>query len=111
MLVAARRGCGARLTAEPAGLYEACWRPEVDAGRAELVPYDGTFVDCGTPADYLAANLHQSGGATVVGAGAVVAGTAERCVVWPGLSCRSGRAPGRGDPGGTAHGRAAAQTH
>ena len=72
-----------RLTAEPAGLYEALWRPEVEGGTADLIPCRTTFVDCGTPADYLAANLHQSGGATVVGARAVVAGTAVRCVVWP----------------------------
>lgn len=72
-----------RLTARPSGLHEALWRDEVESGRAELVPYDGTFVDCGTPADYLAANLHQSGGRTVVGTGAVVTGTATRCVIWP----------------------------
>ena len=72
-----------QLTARPSGLYEALWRVEVESGRAELVPYDGTFVDCGTPADYLEANLHQSGGRTVVGEGAVVAGTATRCVIWP----------------------------
>jgi NDP-sugar pyrophosphorylase family protein len=71
------------LTGRPAGLYEAVWRGEVESGRAELVPYDGTFFDCGTPADYLGANLHQSGGRTVVGAGAVVAGAADRCVIWP----------------------------
>jgi len=71
------------LTAEPGGLYETLWRAEVQRGRAELVPYDGTFVDCGTPADYLRANLHLSGGRTVVGARAVVAGSAVRSVVWP----------------------------
>jgi hypothetical protein len=41
-------------------------------------------VDCGRPADYLAANLMASGGASVVGEGAVVEGSVERCVVWPG---------------------------
>lgn len=72
-----------QLAPRPSGLYEACWRGEVAGGRAELVPYEGAFFDCGTPANYLAANLHQSGGRTVVGARAVIAGTAERCVVWP----------------------------
>jgi NDP-sugar pyrophosphorylase family protein len=72
-----------RLTTRPSGLYEALWRDEVDGGRAELIPYAGTFIDCGTPMDYLRANLHQSGGQTVVGAGATVSGTAVRCVVWP----------------------------
>ncbi len=73
-----------QLAARPSGLYEALWRAEVASGRAELVPYEGIFIDCGTPADYLAANLDRSGGRTVVGAGAVVAGTATKCVVWPG---------------------------
>ena len=41
-------------------------------------------IDCGTPADYLAANLHASGGASVVDPGAVVEGHVERCVVWDG---------------------------
>jgi hypothetical protein len=72
-----------RLAPRPSGLYEECWHAEVASGRAELVPYDGAFFDCGTPADYLAANLHESGGRTVVGTGAVVVGTARRCVVWP----------------------------
>ena len=71
------------LTARPSRLYETVWRPEVERGRAEFIPYEEMFVDCGTPANYLAANLHQSGGQTVVGARAVVRGTAERCVVWP----------------------------
>jgi len=72
-----------RFGPRPSGLYEMCWRAEVASGRAELVPYEGVFFDCGTPADYLAANPHQSGGRTVVGARSVVAGTAQRCVVWP----------------------------
>jgi MurNAc alpha-1-phosphate uridylyltransferase len=70
----------ARLRPEPTGLYEAVWRD----GDVELVEFDGTFVDCGTPRDYLDANLHRSGGASVVGAGAVVAGRLTRSVVWPG---------------------------
>jgi NDP-sugar pyrophosphorylase family protein len=74
-----RRG----LAAAPAGLYEAVWRREIESGRAELIPYDGMFIDCGTPAEYLRANLHQSGGQTVVGARSVVAGTARRCLIWP----------------------------
>jgi NDP-sugar pyrophosphorylase family protein len=72
------------LPATPSGLYEVSWRSALAAGRAELVPLPVTFVDCGTPADYLAANLIASGGETVVGEGAVVEGSAERCVLWPG---------------------------
>jgi len=73
-----------RLRPEPSGLYEVVWRQARAEDRLELVEHPGTFVDCGTPPDYLAANLHASGGASVVGAGAVVEGTLERSVVWPG---------------------------
>jgi len=72
------------LSPEPSGLYEVLWRAEHDAGRLDLVPTSGTAIDCGTPADYLRANLHASGGTSVVGAGAVVDGTVDRCVVWDG---------------------------
>jgi NDP-sugar pyrophosphorylase family protein len=41
------------------------------------------FTDCGTPRDYHAANMRASGGANVVGEGARIDGTIERCVVWP----------------------------
>ena len=74
------------LPAEPAGLYEAVWR---DADL-DLVPWDGAFVDCGTVADYLAANMLASGGASVVGRGAVVEGELVRSVVWPGGVVRRG---------------------
>jgi hypothetical protein len=40
--------------------------------------------DCGTVGEYLAANLHASGGASVIDQAAVVEGTVERCVVWDG---------------------------
>ena len=45
------------LEAEPAGLYEAVWRVALAEGGLETVALDGPFVDCGTPAAYLAANL------------------------------------------------------
>jgi NDP-sugar pyrophosphorylase family protein len=71
------------LTPEPSGLYETVWRAEADAGRLDLVRHRATAIDCGTPADYLRANLHASGGRSVVGAGATVEGIIDRCVVWP----------------------------
>jgi hypothetical protein len=76
----------AGIDAEPAGLWEVVWRPLVERGGAALdvVVARGTVIDCGTPADYLRANLWLSGGASVIGEGAVVRGTVERCVVWPG---------------------------
>jgi CTP:molybdopterin cytidylyltransferase MocA len=69
---------------EPSGLYSLVWRPEHDAGTLELVEASGTSIDCGTPADYLAANLHVSGGGSVVDPAAEVLGSIERCVVWAG---------------------------
>lgn len=75
------------------------WRPAEAAGELEVVPYDGTYLDTGTPETYLAANLHAAGAgnlihpdatvtgdcqAAVVGAGAVVRGALTRAVVWPG---------------------------
>ncbi|MEV4769313.1 sugar phosphate nucleotidyltransferase [Micromonospora humida] len=82
-------------------LVRTVWRPAEAAGELTVVPYPGTFFDTGTPADYLAANLHAAGDGTliapdatvtgharhaVVGAGAVVRGDVERVVVWPGAT-------------------------
>jgi N-acetyl-alpha-D-muramate 1-phosphate uridylyltransferase len=85
------------LRAEPGGLYEVLWR---DAD-VELVLDDQANVDCGTPSDYLRANLLWSGGASVIGARAVVEGRVERSVVWDGALVEAGehlvevvRAPG-----------------
>lgn len=72
------------LAAEPSGLYECSWRVAQLAGHLEAVRYDGAFIDCGTPAQYLAANLAANDGASVVGEGAVVRGSIDRCVVWDG---------------------------
>jgi MurNAc alpha-1-phosphate uridylyltransferase len=72
------------LPATFSGLYEACWGPRWAESRLELIPGAGPFYDCGTPADYLAANLAASGGRSVVGAGARVEGELVRSVVWPG---------------------------
>jgi len=74
----------AALKPEPSGLYEVSWRAARAAGRLEVVRYDRPFVDCGTPEQYLAANLLASGGASVVEDGARVDGTLDRCVVWAG---------------------------
>lgn len=70
----------------PSGLYEVLWRADFEAGALDLVrlPPGAVTIDCGRPSDYLAANLHASGGASVVGAGATVLGRLERSVVWDG---------------------------
>ncbi|SDQ12973.1 sugar phosphate nucleotidyltransferase [Quadrisphaera sp. DSM 44207] len=80
----------AGLAPSPSGLYEVLWRDLAEQGRLDLLVRGGgpgeppLAVDCGTPADYLRANLLASGGASVVGQGAVVLGRLERCVVWDG---------------------------
>lgn len=74
----------ATLPDEPCGLYGLVWQPAYAEGRLELVEATGTSIDCGTPADYLRANLHVSGGTSVVAPDAVVEGSITRCVVWPG---------------------------
>lgn len=73
----------ARLSATPSGLYEEVWQAALADNRCDLVQFGGVFIDCGTPADYLAANLHASRGHSVVGAGAQIAGQLTRSVVWP----------------------------
>lgn len=72
------------LSAEPSGLYEVCWAQRLEAGTLERVVSVAPFIDCGTPADYLAANMAASGGEPVVGEGARVEGELVRSVVWPG---------------------------
>jgi hypothetical protein len=77
--------CVAELKPEPGGLYEVSWQHLYERGALDLVVSPGERpVDCGTPADYLAANLTASGGRSVVGEGAVVEGQLVRSVVWPG---------------------------
>ncbi|MBK9738442.1 MAG: NTP transferase domain-containing protein [Actinobacteria bacterium] len=68
----------------PPGLYDLVWRPHWERGEIEFVMTTGEFVDCGTPRDYLRANLVASGGRSVIGAGARVLGSVVRTVVWPG---------------------------
>lgn len=80
----------ASLAAVPSGLWEVLWRDALAAGQIDVVRHDGPFVDCGTPADYLRANLEWSGGASVVSAGSDVRGEVVRSVVWPGSEVRPG---------------------
>jgi mannose-1-phosphate guanylyltransferase/MurNAc alpha-1-phosphate uridylyltransferase len=91
------------LTDQPSDLVRTVWRPAEAAGELELVSYDGVYIDTGTPADYLAANLHAAAGLTdptatltgrasesVIGARAEVHGSVTRCVIWPGATVREG---------------------
>jgi NDP-sugar pyrophosphorylase family protein len=89
----------AALPAGPSDLFLEVWRPAERAGRLEIVGYDGLYLDTGTPADFLAANLDACGDGSLVsasalvagsvshsavGAGARVLGSVTRCVVFPG---------------------------
>lgn len=76
----------AGLEARPSGLYETVWRNT----DLDLVPTEARYVDCADPSAYLRANLMLSGGASVVGPDAVVAGAVDRCVVWPGATVHAG---------------------
>jgi N-acetyl-alpha-D-muramate 1-phosphate uridylyltransferase len=76
-----------RLRPEPSGLYEVLWRdqlPGLDLVTLEDVGLPPVAFDCGTVAEYLAANLYASGGASVIDPASVVEGTVQRCVVWDG---------------------------
>jgi NDP-sugar pyrophosphorylase family protein len=89
----------ARLQPSFADLVRTVWRPAEAAGELSLIRYGGSYLDTGTPGDYLAANLHAGAGLTaptatitgtvtdsVIGAGATVAGRVNRSVVWPGAT-------------------------
>lgn len=80
----------ARLAATPSGLYERCLRPAAEHDELEVVGVDARAIDCGTPRGYLDANLDSNGGRSVVGRGAVVEGSLDRCVVWPGATVSAG---------------------
>ncbi len=79
-----------RLDERPSGLWETSWRRLRPGRDLELIDHDGAFFDCGTPADYLSANLETSGGRSVIGKGAVVEGTVEATVVWSGARVERG---------------------
>jgi hypothetical protein len=92
----------AEIPAQPLGLWERVWRARTLDGSLETVGWTGPFTDCATPAAYLAANLAALDwlgeerlvdrhadvrgpvDRSVVGAGAVIDGSLERTVVWPG---------------------------
>jgi N-acetyl-alpha-D-muramate 1-phosphate uridylyltransferase len=74
----------AALPAGPSDLFEAAWRPAEQSGRLEIVRYEGLYLDTGTPADFLAANLHACGDGSLVAPSALVAGTVSHSAIGPG---------------------------
>lgn len=73
------------LPVERAGLYPAVLGPHQEQGRLDTVVSTVDFHDCGTPREYLDANLAASGGRSVIGDGAVVEGEVVRSVLWEGV--------------------------
>jgi N-acetyl-alpha-D-muramate 1-phosphate uridylyltransferase len=88
----------AALPPERDDLVHAVWRPAEAAGRLDVVSLHGLYLDCGTPASYLYANLLEvedslvAGDAvvtgdvvrSVIGAGARIHGDVRDSVIWPG---------------------------
>jgi NDP-sugar pyrophosphorylase family protein len=74
----------ASLPLTPSSLVLSAWRPAERRGHLELITYDGLYLDTGTPADYLAANLHAAGPDSLVAPDAAVDGTLEHSVVGAG---------------------------
>jgi len=83
-----------------AELVHLAWRPAEAAGRLTVVPHPGTYVDTGTPADYLAANLRATMGGNLIGPGASVTGRLDRAVVGAGAEVRGRVTRGVVWPGG-----------
>jgi hypothetical protein len=65
-------------------LVHEVWRPAERAGRLELVGYPGTYLDTGTPRDFLAANLLAAGPGSLVAPDAVITAPVEHSVVGAG---------------------------
>lgn len=97
------------LVEKPTGLYEVVWREAFARGELEVITHKGSFIDCGTPLDYLEANLaaaaiHGSAilgagtviedgvdiSGSVIGAGARINGDVVNSVVWPNQSVARG---------------------
>lgn len=74
----------AQLQYEPSGLYSALWRDAFAREELEFVELTGHSFDCGTPAEFLSANLAAAGADSVVATDAHVAGTLDRSVVLTG---------------------------
>ncbi len=80
----------AALEYSPAGLYSAIWRDAFARGELEFVESTGRAFDCGTPAEFLTANLSVASSGSVVAPDAVVLGELDRSVVLAGATVGPG---------------------
>ena len=71
------------LSEAPSDLVRTVWRPAEAEDALELINYEGLYIDTGTPADYLRANLHASHGASLIDPTATITGTVTNSVVGP----------------------------
>lgn len=76
----------ARLEYSPSGLYAAVWRDAFTAGKLEFIELTGRSFDCGTPAEFLTANLSAGDGSSVIAPDARVLGRVDRSVVLAGAT-------------------------
>ncbi|SDO33210.1 MobA-like NTP transferase domain-containing protein [Nakamurella panacisegetis] len=80
----------AALEYSPDGLYSAVWKDAYRRGELEFVELTGRSFDCGTPAEFLTANLSASGSSSVVAPDAQVLGDLDRCVILSGARVAAG---------------------
>ena len=80
----------AALEYSPDGLYSAVWKEAFARDGLEFVELTGASFDCGTPAEFLTANLSASGISSVVAPDAVVNGSLDRCVLLSGARVEAG---------------------
>lgn len=74
----------AELRPEPSGLYSTVWRDAFARNELDFVQLTGTSFDCGTPGEFITANLSAAGTETVVAPDARITGSIDRSVVLAG---------------------------
>jgi MurNAc alpha-1-phosphate uridylyltransferase len=65
------------------GLYEAVWQKEWSNNSIEIFPFEGVALDCGTPVDYVVANLLARRSQSLISPGTSREDRAAECVVLP----------------------------
>ncbi|MFF2299786.1 sugar phosphate nucleotidyltransferase [Arthrobacter sp. NPDC058127] len=65
------------------GLYEAVWQKEWSNDSIEIFPFEGVALDCGTPVDYVVANLLARRSQSLINADGSQEDRAAECVVLP----------------------------
>lgn len=74
----------AALTGQPSGLYGAVWQRAAERGDLDFVVTGAPAFDCGTPAEFITANLHAARARSVLAPDAVIDGEVDLSVVLAG---------------------------